>query len=57
MVIRSILNLPFAVQRNFRLPDGVREAVLFQLECLEKKHRGYGKIYEKGSLITIEWKA
>lgn len=42
-----------AVQRNFRLPDGVREADFIPIRVFGKKAEVIVKYMKKGSLITI----
>ncbi|WP_160683679.1 single-stranded DNA-binding protein [Clostridium sp. C2-6-12] len=42
-----------AVQRNFRLPDGVREADFIPIRVFGKKAEVIVKYMKKGSLITV----
>ncbi|MZK49636.1 single-stranded DNA-binding protein [Clostridium beijerinckii] len=42
-----------AVQRNFRLPDGIREADFIPIKVLGKKAEVIVKYMKKGSLITL----
>ena len=42
-----------AVQRNFRLPDGIREADFIPIKVWGKKAEGIVKYVKKGSLITL----
>lgn len=42
-----------AVQRNFKLPDGSREADFIQIVVWGKKAQTICKYLEKGSLITV----
>ena len=42
-----------AVQRNFRLPDGIREADFIPIKVWEKKAEVIVKYMKKGSLITL----
>ncbi|MVX62979.1 single-stranded DNA-binding protein [Clostridium chromiireducens] len=42
-----------AVQRNFRLPDGVREADFIPIKVWGKKAEVIVKYVKKGSLITL----
>lgn len=42
-----------AVQRNFRLPDGIREADFIPIKVWGKKAEVIVKYMKKGSLITL----
>lgn len=42
-----------AVQRNFRLPDGIREADFIPIKVFGKKAEVIVKYMKKGSLITL----
>ena len=50
---KSYTKFIIAVQRNFRLPDGVREADFIPIRVFGKKAEVIVKYMRKGSLITL----
>lgn len=50
---KSYTKFIVAVQRNFRLPDGVREADFIPVRVFGKKAEVIVKYMRKGSLITL----